>query len=53
MKWKKTPKCIDPKVSKSYSGKLMLLSKCVVACSSKNIIKDLLKNKEQVDFYIT
>ena len=46
---KKNTENINPRASKSSNGKTMLLSKCIIS-GSKNLLKDLIKNKEQVDY---
>ena len=49
-KKKKNAENINPRASKSSNGKTVLLSKCVIS-GSKNLLKDLLKNKEEVDYW--
>ena len=47
LKRKKNTENINPKVSKTNNGKIMLFSKCAI-CGGKN--QDLLKNKKQVEY---
>ena len=47
LKFKKNTENIDPEVSSTSNGSVMILSKCAI-CGSKN--PDLLKNKKQKDY---
>ena len=47
LKCKKHTKNINPQVSSTSNGKMMILSKCAI-CGSRNL--NLLKNKMQKDY---
>ena len=49
LKYKKHTKNINPQVSSTSNGKVMILSKCAI-CGSKN--QDLLKTKKQKDYRV-
>ena len=50
LKCKKHIKNINPQVSSTNNGKLMILSKCTICGGKKN--QDLLKTMKQKDYYV-
>ena len=47
LKCKKKTENINPQISSTSNGKILILSKCAI-CGGKN--QDLLKNKKQKDY---